>query len=358
MRIGIIGGGLTSLALAKALVNQNIYVDILTDKNKQKIDQSRTIGITKSNVEYFNKNIINVNKIIWKLNKIEIFSEKLSKEKLVEFQNNSQELFSMVRSLDLYNILEKNLRSSKFFKKKNEVNLVNIQNKYNLLINLNFSNLIAKKFFSKKITKKYKSSAYSVIISHEKTNNKTARQIFTKIGPLAFLPISNRETSIVYSIKNSAQIKKENLKELISLYNFNYKIKKFKKISSFELLSINLRSYYHKNILAFGELIHKIHPLAGQGFNMTVRDIKILLEIIQKRIDLGLPINSSVNEEFQKSTKHTNFIFSNGIDFIYEFFNHDGNLKSNFFINSIKYFGNKNSLNNTLKKLADTGLNY
>ena len=35
MRICIIGGGLTSLALAKALVNQNIYVDLLTDKKKQ-----------------------------------------------------------------------------------------------------------------------------------------------------------------------------------------------------------------------------------------------------------------------------------------------------------------------------------
>ena len=66
MRICIIGSGLTSLALAKALVNQNIYVDILIDKKKQVIDQSRTIGITKSNVEYFNKNIVNINKIIWK----------------------------------------------------------------------------------------------------------------------------------------------------------------------------------------------------------------------------------------------------------------------------------------------------
>ncbi len=123
-------------------------------------------------------------------------------------------------------------------------------------------------------------------------------------------------------------------------------------------MSVNLRNYYHKNILAFGELIHKIHPLAGQGFNMTVRDIQILLEIIQNRIDLGLPINSSVNKEFQKNTKHTNFIFSNGIDFIYEFFNYEGNLKSNFLINSIKYFGKQNSLNNMLKKIADTGLNY
>ena len=124
------------------------------------------------------------------------------------------------------------------------------------------------------------------------------------------------------------------------------------------MLSVNLRNYYHKNVLAFGELIHKIHPLAGQGFNMTIRDIKILLEIIQNKIDLGLPINSSVNQEFQKNTKHKNFIFSNGIDFIYEFFNYEGKLKNNFFVNSSKYFGNKNSINKTMKKIADIGLNY
>ena len=358
MRICIIGSGLTSLALAKALVNQNIHVDILKDKKKQSFDQSRTIGITKSNVEYFNNNIVNIDKIIWKLNKIEILSHKLDQEKLLEFQNKNKELFSMVRSFDFYNILEKNLKGNKFFKIQNRKNLANIQSKYDLLINLNFSNLITKKFFSKKIIKKYKSLAYTLILEHEKIDNKIARQVFTKIGPLAFLPVSNMETSIVYSIKNNAKIKKEDLIELINLHNPKYKIKRFKKISSFELLSVNLRNYYHKNILAFGELIHKIHPLAGQGFNMTIRDIKILLEIIQNKISLGLPINSSVNQEFQKNTKHRNFIFSNGIDFIYEFFNYEGKIKNNFFINSLKYLGNKNSINNMLKKIADNGLNY
>ena len=358
MRICLIGSGLTSLALAKALVNQNIHVDILRDKKKQIIDQSRTIGITKSNVEYFNNNIVNIDKIIWKLNKIEILSDKLNKEKLLEFQNDNQELFSMVKSFDLYNSLEKSLKRNKFFKIQNQINLENIQNKYNLLINLNFSNLIAKKYFSKKIIKKYKSLAYTLLLEHEKTDNKIARQIFTKIGPLAFLPISNKETSIVYSIKNPSKIKIENLIELIKLHNPKYKIKKIKKISSFELLSVNLRNYYYKNILAFGELTHKIHPLAGQGFNMTIRDIKILLEIIQKKIDLGLPINSSVNQEFQKNTKHRNFIFSNGIDFIYEFFDFERKTKNNLLLNSIKYMGGKNSINNILKKLADTGLNY
>ena len=358
MKICIIGGGLTSLALAKAFVNQNIYVDILRDKKKQIIDQSRTIGLTKSNVEYFNNNIINIDKIIWKLKKIEIFSDKLNQKKLLEFKNNNQELFSMTRSFDLYDVLEKSLKGNKFFKIQNKINLNNIQNKYNLLINLDFSNSITKKFFSKKIIKKYKSLAYTLILEHEKINNKIARQVFTKIGPLAFLPISDKETSVVYSIKNNANIKKENLIKLINLHNPIYKIKKIKKISSFELLSASLRNYYHKNILAFGELIHKIHPLAGQGFNMTIRDIKILLEIVQNKIDLGLPINSSVNEEFQKNTKHRNFIFSNGIDFIYEYFNYDGKIKNNFLVNSLKYLASKKSINNILKKMADNGLNY
>ena len=60
MRVCILGCGLTSLTLAKALVNQNIYVEIFTNKKKKTIDKSRTIGITKSNVDYLNDNIVNI----------------------------------------------------------------------------------------------------------------------------------------------------------------------------------------------------------------------------------------------------------------------------------------------------------
>ena len=355
MRVCILGGGLTSLTLAKALVNQNIYVEIFTNKKKQTINRSRTIGITKSNVDYLNNNIINVEKIIWKLNKIEIFSEKIKKEELLEFENNKKQLFSIVRNYKLYDILELSLIKNKFFKKNYKKNLLSNINNFDLVINLEFSNSITKKFFNKKITKKYKSLAYTGVFKHDKIDNRVARQIFTKIGPLAFLPISDNETSFVYSINHSNVIKKEILTNFINNHNSIYKINKFKEISSFKLSSMNLRSYYHKNILAFGELIHKIHPLAGQGFNMTIRDIKILLEIIKNKKNLGLQLNSSVNQEFQKKIKHKNFIFSNGIDLVYEFFNIDGKTKSNFFVKSLQYLGNKQPINKILKKIADSG---
>ena len=88
---------------------------------------------------------------------------------------------------------------------------------------------------------------------------------------------------------------------------------------------------------------------------MTIRDIKILLEIIKNKKNLGLQLNSSVNQEFQKKIKHKNFIFSSGIDLVYEFFNIDGKIKSNFFVKSLQYLGNKKPINKVFKKIADSG---
>ena len=356
MKVCILGDGLTSLTLAKALVNENIYVEIFTNKKKNRIDKTRTIGITKSNLEFINDNIINIEKISWKLNKIEIFSEKLNREKLLKFEDKNDQLFSIVKNYKLYEIFEKSLLKNKFFKKNHYKNILTNINNYDLIINLDFSNSISKKFFSKKIIKKYEGLAYTGILKHEKISNRVARQIFTRNGPLAFLPTSNYETSFVYSISNLNNLNKEALIKLIFQNNSFYKIREIKKISSFELISLNARSYYHKNILAFGELIHKIHPLAGQGFNMTIRDTKILVEIINNKKNLGLKLNSSVNKEFQKKVQHRNFLFSSGIDFIYEFFNIERKITSDLFAKSLKFFVSKKPINKIFKQFADNGL--
>ena len=84
---------------------------------KNIIDKTRTIGITKSNLEFINDNIINIEKISWKLNKIEIFSEKLNREKLLKFEDKNDQLFSIVKNYKLYEIFEKSLLKNKFLKK-------------------------------------------------------------------------------------------------------------------------------------------------------------------------------------------------------------------------------------------------
>ncbi len=170
------------------------------------------------------------------------------------------------------------------------------------------------------------------------------------------MPISNNETSIVYSVYNSIDKKKENIEELIKAYNFKYKINKIEKIDSFELKFLNLRSYYHNNILAFGDLLHRIHPLVGQGFNMTIRDIKTFINIIKNRNELGLPLDSSVNDEFENSLKHKNFIFSNGVDLIHKFFNLERKTKNSILSKSIQMLGKNPSINTMITKIADKGI--
>ena len=107
MKVCIIGSGLTSLVVAKALVNQNISVDMLISKKKNKINYSRTIGLSKSNVEFFNKSIISIKDVLWKLKKIEVYTNNLRSEKILNFENNTNEIFSIIKNYKLYSLLEK-----------------------------------------------------------------------------------------------------------------------------------------------------------------------------------------------------------------------------------------------------------
>jgi|TARA_B110000967_G_scaffold190851_1_gene215944 2-octaprenyl-6-methoxyphenol hydroxylase len=364
MNVCIIGDGLTSLSLAKNLINKKINVHIYKKKIIKNLSSNRTIGISKNNFEFFKKEILDVpKKIIWEIRKIEIYSQKIEKDKILNFENNKNNLFYLVKNEELYKALDIKLMKSKFFKKKiikqeNFYERLLKKSTYDLIINCDQNNTISKKFFIKKIEKDYKNFAYTTILEHKKTENNTAIQVFTNLGPIAFLPISNSKTSVVCSLdfKNKNYSDSEIL-SLIKKYNPKFKIKKILKISSFELRSSNLRNYYHKNILAFGDMLHRIHPLAGQGFNMTIRDIKAFSEIIQNKIDLGLNFDNSILEEFQKKTKNKNFIFSSGIDFIYEFFKFEKKTKGRNLNKILKYFGANKIFMNSIIKLADKGLN-
>ena len=362
MNICIIGDGLTSLSFAKNLINKKINVHIY-ERKKKFLSSNRTIGISRDNFEFFKKGIQDIKKKnTWGIKKIEIYSEKLKNDKIINFEKDKNNLFFMIKNDELYKSLNNQLLKSKFFKKKiiknnNFYEKLLRENKYDLIINCLTKNFIAKKYFLKTIDKNYNNLAYTTILKHKKLENNTAIQIFTKYGPIAFLPISDTETSVVYSLdSNKNRYNEKKVIDLIKKYNPKFVIKKIDKLNNFELKLSNLRNYYYNNILAFGDCLHKIHPLAGQGFNMTIRDIKVISEIIQNKIDLGMQLDSSIFKEFEKKTKHVNFIFSNGVDSIFEFFNFDKKIKDQNLNKILKFFGKNKTLNDILVKCADRGL--
>ena len=363
MNICIIGNGLVSVSLANNLIRKKINVHIFQQKKTYNIKSNRTIGISKKNLKFFEKEIYKFSKKeIWKINKIEIYAEASTNNKILNFENDNENLFYMVKNDTLYESLNKQLLKSKFFKritikKVDFYEKLMKEKKYDLVINVESNNFFSKKYFTKKIFKDYNNLAYTTILKHEKLKNNTAFQIFTKHGPIAFLPISDFETSVVCSLAvEKKKFDEEEILDLIKINNPKFKIRKILKLNCFKLTLSSLRNYYYKNILAFGDSLHRIHPLAGQGFNMTIRDIKILTKIIMNRCKLGLPLDSSINEEFENSIKHKNFIFSNGVDLIHEFFRIERKTKSNILSKSVQLIGKNSSVNKMFAKIADKGI--
>ena len=360
MNVCLIGNGLTNLVLAQVLESKNIRVTILFDSKKTNNFNSRSIAISNKNYDYLNNDIINIKKISWPVNNIEIFKETSVAKKIFNFKNKQNNLFFTIKYNNFYNLIKNKIKKNKKIKflKTNKIlykNLIN--NNYDLIINSDSRSSISKDFFNKKIIKDYKSTAFTTLIKHQELKNNIATQIFTNYGPLAFLPISNNETSIVFSVLNNDNaFDEKKIKELILKYNSKFKIKSFLNFEKFNLKYLILRKYFYNNILSFGDHLHKIHPLAGQGFNMTLRDIKIFSDLIQERLDLGLPLDSSILKQFETKTKSKNYVFSAGIDFIYEFFkleNKYGNKYSNKILSAV---GKNNTFNKYVSKIADNGL--
>ena len=358
MKICLIGKNLTNFVLAKNLANKNLSVDILFDSDRKNKFSQRTLAISKENFNFLSSINSHMKIPAWPVKNIKIYSDKNSLKELLEFKTKNKENFFLVKYVDIFNSFEKFCKINKKikFKKfsyKSKSNKIILEN-YKLIINSDKRNNLN----YKKIEKNYNAIAYTGILDHEvKKKNTEAIQIFTKYGPLAFLPLSKTKTSIVFSISNIYKMNENQIFELIKKYNFSYNLKKISKFEKANVKFFMPKSYLHKNTLFFGDILHTIHPLAGQGFNMTIRDIKMLSSLIDEKIELGLELDESLFQDFQKKTKHLNYAFGMGIDFIHEFFKID-NKTNNLLSSSIFNIIGKNRI---LKKyanlIADKGIN-
>ena len=361
MTICLIGKNLTTLVLSKIFINKGINVDLYEYDNKKSKNlsntNSRTIGLSNDSIEFLHSQKILNKKDCWEIKKINLYNGESFKN-FLNF-NSKKGSFFMTSYNNFYKSLEASLRKNKLIRIKKKSGqkpfLDLIKKKYELIIIADTNNSVFKKYFTKNIKKSYDSIAFTSIIDHDSVKNKVAIQHFTKFGPLAFLPISKSQTSIVFSVFSKDLIKnKDKVVKLIEHYNNYYKIKN---ISKFQQFPINLslsRNYFHKNILSFGDALHKIHPLAGQGFNMTLRDAKILSELIKENLNLGLNLDT-ILEKFENKRKNPNFVFAMGVDFLHEFFKiiNKYNMKS---IDNLFKFINKNIfIKKKIQSYADKG---
>ncbi|WP_455465973.1 ubiquinone biosynthesis hydroxylase [Bartonella sp. B39] len=145
----------------------------------------------------------------------------------------------------------------------------------------------------------YKQTAIICTIEHKKPHHGQATQHFLPAGPFALLPLKGNRSAVVwnehhkiaqYYLKADALIFETELEKRIG--------HRFGKISwngerqAFPLSLCLTRHCIKPRFALVGDAAHTIHPIAGQGLNLGLRDSAALAEVIIETARLGLDIGS------------------------------------------------------------------
>ena len=385
-KICIIGGGLTGLLTAITLSKLNVEIDLIDNKKKGNIKSNRTIAISQNNYEFLKKqNIFKLSELFWPCSEMKLYTKEKNKQSSKVFELNGnllsgKKILYTAKNSDITEHMTKIIKKNKLISFKNKKKIYSIfssgslksvkyndsTSTYNLIIMCTGNNSNLVKFFFKNhlFEKSYKEVSFTALLKHKSTKNNIVRQIFLDNEILALLPISNDSTSIVWSVKKKI-IHKDKinffLKKKIKIYTSPF-LKNIKFSKNIEQRDLNLsirKKYYRDRMVLFGDALHVVHPLAGQGFNMIIRDLIKLEKILKNNINLGLDIGSSdILSEFSNETKSKNFAYSLGIDFIRNSFSLEKENFKNLRNNVIKKLNKNSFIKNIFYNIADKGFKF
>jgi 2-octaprenyl-6-methoxyphenol hydroxylase len=176
----------------------------------------------------------------------------------------------------------------------------------------------------------YDQSGIVVTVGHERDHHGRAEEHFLPAGPFAILPLTGKRSSLVWTEKRgeAARIialgEAEFLSELEQRFGLHLgEIKLLDKPRAFPLGYFVARSFIAERLALIGDAAHVIHPIAGQGLNLGLKDVAALAEVVVDAGRLGIDLGQSdVLERYQRwrrfdtmamgvATNSLNLLFSN-----------------------------------------------
>jgi 2-octaprenyl-6-methoxyphenol hydroxylase len=176
----------------------------------------------------------------------------------------------------------------------------------------------------------YDQSGIVVTVGHERDHGGRAEEHFLPAGPFAILPLTGKRASLVWTEKRSEAARivalddDEFHAELERRFGLHLgEVKALDKPRAFPLSYFVARAFIGERLALVGDAAHVIHPIAGQGLNMGLKDVAALAEVVVDAARLGRDIGQfDVLERYQRwrrfdtmamglATNSLNILFSN-----------------------------------------------
>ena len=304
--IRVIGGGPTGLIFSllnahekhKIVIHEKLNINSL-------LQQSRALALSASSIDILKKININPKNDLnfIPINKIHT-SQKKSFGRVVIDQSKSAPIGFVIRYDQLIKALLEKISVNKYISIHFESEIVSmdvkksffkdIDNKkynYNFLIfSDGIGNLLNNQF---EFSVDNEMSNYSALVCEVTTQLKhqnTAYERFTPDGPIALLPINNESLSKLVWTGNSNFVEslfKLNNNQFIEFFHEQFGERLGQVVDLGKRIVYPLRQQYIlkpyiENLLVLGNAAHTMHPVAGQGLNLSIRDIAYLTTILEK----------------------------------------------------------------------------
>ncbi|MGB5495273.1 MAG: 2-octaprenyl-6-methoxyphenyl hydroxylase, partial [Sedimenticolaceae bacterium] len=154
----------------------------------------------------------------------------------------------------------------------------------------------------------YGQSAVVTNITPAKAHANVAYERFTESGPVALLPMTEQRCALVWTVRDGQ------VDEVLALddeaflaafqQRFGYRLGRFRRVGrrlSYPLSLLRARESVRGRVAIIGNAAHTLHPIAGQGFNLGIRDVAALAEVIDGAFGAGRDIGSpAVLDAYQR----------------------------------------------------------
>ena len=173
------------------------------------------------------------------------------------------------------------------------------------------------------------------IVTHvgtRKEHMETAWQRFLKTGPLAFLPLTDGRSSVVWSMpsQHADSLLEQSSKEFINQLEVASEgilggIDSVSARASFKLRVMHSRQYCCPRVVLVGDAAHIVHPLAGQGMNMGFLDAVEIVDVIENALNRGEdPGDLRTLRRYERNRKGENLKMLLALDGLNRFFRFPG----------------------------------